>query len=145
MVREDAVERERRRDQLAKLCAPALPIPLPADRLGWLCTEVERVSRPFKDGSVYTNPRSLGDTFRTWRDSLAVLDPTQSFLVADDATYSYFGVILLGASAWKEVTGAWAKTHAQRISSWVDFEAAINAVHGLSATEAKARLLAMMP
>ena len=112
MVRENAAKREQRRDKLAKLCAPVLLILLPADRLGWLCIEVERVSRPFKDGLIYTNPQSLGETFCTWQDSLAVLDPTQSFLVADNGTYSYFGVILLGASAWKEVSVAWARDHA---------------------------------
>ena len=88
-------------------------------------------------------PRGLGETFRIWRDSLTILDPTQTFLCASAATYEYLGVVLLGASAWREVEATWAKEHPVDVQCWADFEGAINAVFGLSLAESRARLLSL--
>ena len=51
----------------------------------------------------------------------------------------------MGATAWREVETTWMAHRALSISSWAEFERAVNAVFGLSTAESQARLLAMLP
>ena len=51
----------------------------------------------------------------------------------------------MGATAWREVETTWMAHRALSISSWAEFERAVNAVFGLSTAESRARLLAMLP
>ena len=51
----------------------------------------------------------------------------------------------MGATACCEVETTWMAHRTLSMSSWAEFERAVNAVFGLSTAESRARLLAMLP